>query len=50
MFLGALVGAMLVLHVHIVYPLVIALIILAAAAVTAVAQARSSPIRRSPVA
>jgi uncharacterized membrane protein YoaK (UPF0700 family) len=50
MFLGALVGAVLVLHVHIVYPLVIALIILAAAAITAVAQARSSPIRRSPVA
>jgi hypothetical protein len=40
----------LVLHVHIVYPLVIALIILAAAAVTAVAQAGNSRIRRSPVA
>ena len=50
MFLGALAGALLVLHVHIVYPLVIALIILAAAAVTAVAQARNSRIRRSPVA
>ena len=50
MFLGALAGALLVLHLHIVYPLVIALIILAAAAVTAVAQARNSRIRRSPVA
>jgi uncharacterized membrane protein YoaK (UPF0700 family) len=50
MFLGALAGALLVLHVHIVYPLVIALIILAAVAVTAVARARNSQIRRSPVA
>ncbi len=41
MFLGALVGALLVLRVHIVYPLVIALIILAAVAVTAVARARN---------
>jgi uncharacterized membrane protein YoaK (UPF0700 family) len=41
MFLGALVGAELVLHVHIVYPLVIALVILAAVAVIAVARARS---------
>ena len=41
MFLGALVGAELVLHVHIVYPLVIALVILAAVAVVAVASARN---------
>ena len=39
MFLGALVGAELVLHVHIVYPLVIALVILAVVAVVAVARA-----------
>jgi uncharacterized membrane protein YoaK (UPF0700 family) len=39
MFVGALAGALLVLHVHIVYPLVIALIILAVVAVVAVAQA-----------
>ena len=42
MFLGALVGAELVLHVHIVYPLVIALVILAVVAVAAVASARNS--------
>jgi uncharacterized membrane protein YoaK (UPF0700 family) len=41
MFLGALVGALLVLRVHIVYPLVIALVILAAVAITAVAHARN---------
>ena len=41
MFLGALAGALLVLHVHIVYPLVIALVILAAVAFIAVARARS---------
>jgi uncharacterized membrane protein YoaK (UPF0700 family) len=40
MFLGALAGALLVLRVNIVYPLVIALIILAAVAVLAVAWAR----------
>ena len=39
MFVGALVGALLVLRVHIVYPLVIALVILAVVAVIAVAQA-----------
>ena len=39
MFLGALAGAELVLHVHIVYPLVIALVILAVVAVVAVARA-----------
>jgi len=39
MFVGALVGALLVLRVHIVYPLVIALVILAVVAVVAVAQA-----------
>ena len=39
MFVGALVGAVLVLHVHIVYPLVIALVILAVVAVIAVASA-----------
>jgi len=42
MFLGALAGALLVLHVHIVYPLVIALVILAAVAIIAVAWARNS--------
>ena len=41
MFIGALAGAELVLHVHIVYPLVIALVILAAVAVIAVARASS---------
>jgi uncharacterized membrane protein YoaK (UPF0700 family) len=41
MFLGALAGALLVLHVHIVYPLVIALVILAAVAIIAVAWARN---------
>jgi uncharacterized membrane protein YoaK (UPF0700 family) len=39
--LGALAGALLVLHVHIVYPLVIALVILAAVAIIAVAWARN---------
>ena len=42
MFLGALAGAELVLHVHIVYPLVIALVILAAVAVIAVARASNA--------
>ena len=41
MFVGALAGALLVLRVHIVYPLVIALVILAAVAVLAVAWARN---------
>jgi uncharacterized membrane protein YoaK (UPF0700 family) len=41
MFLGALAGALLVLHVHIVYPPVIALVILAAVAIIAVAWARN---------
>jgi uncharacterized membrane protein YoaK (UPF0700 family) len=39
MFLGALGGALLILHVHIVYPLVIALIILVVVAVAAAARA-----------
>jgi uncharacterized membrane protein YoaK (UPF0700 family) len=38
-FAFALAGALLVLHVHIVYPLVIALVILAAVAIIAVARA-----------
>ena len=42
MFVGALAGAEFVLHVHIVYPLVIALVILAVVAVAAVASARNS--------
>ena len=42
MFVGALVGAVLVLRVHIVYPLVIALVLLAAVAVAAFAWARNS--------
>jgi uncharacterized membrane protein YoaK (UPF0700 family) len=41
MLLGALAGALLVLHVHIVYPLVIALVILAAVAITAIVWARN---------
>ena len=41
MFGGALAGALLVLRVHIVYPLVIALVILVAVAITAVAHARN---------
>jgi uncharacterized membrane protein YoaK (UPF0700 family) len=40
MLIGALVGAVLVLHAHIVYPLVIALVILAAVAISAVTWAR----------
>jgi uncharacterized membrane protein YoaK (UPF0700 family) len=40
MFVGALAGALLVLHVHIVYPLVIALVILAAVALAAVVRTR----------
>ncbi len=42
MLLGALVGALLVLHVHIVYPLAIALVILVAVAVTGVALFRAT--------
>ena len=42
MFLGALAGALLVLHVHIVYPLVIALVILAVVAIAAVPWARNT--------
>ena len=42
MFVGALVGALLVLRVHIVYPLVIALVILAVVAIAAVAWARNT--------
>ena len=41
MLLGALVGALLVVHVRIVFPLVIALLILVAVALTAVARSRS---------
>lgn len=41
MLLGALAGALLVLHVHIVYPLVIALLILMAVALTAAMRTRS---------
>ena len=41
MFVGALAGALLVLRVHIVYPLVIALVILAVVAIAAVAWARN---------
>jgi uncharacterized membrane protein YoaK (UPF0700 family) len=48
MFLGALAGALFVLHVQIVYPLVLALVILAATAVTALAEARHPRYRRSP--
>jgi uncharacterized membrane protein YoaK (UPF0700 family) len=47
MFLGALVGALLVLRVHIVYPLVIALVILVVVAVFAVTWARKP--RTSPL-
>ena len=49
MLLGALVGALLVLHVHIVYPLVIALVILAAVAVTGVALDTNARTYHSPV-
>jgi len=41
MLVGALVGALLVLRVHIVYPLVIALVILAAVALLGIARSRS---------
>ncbi len=46
--LVALAGAVLVLHVHIVYPLVIALVILAAVALAAVARARNARTSRYP--
>jgi uncharacterized membrane protein YoaK (UPF0700 family) len=49
MLVGALVGALLVLHVHIVYPLVIALVILAAVALTGFARSRSTGFSRSAV-
>jgi uncharacterized membrane protein YoaK (UPF0700 family) len=48
MFLGALAGALLVLRVHIVYPLVIALVILVVVAITAVADARNPRTRQHP--
>ena len=48
MFVGALVGALLVLHVHIVYPLVIALVILVGVAVSAVTWARNPRTHRYP--
>jgi uncharacterized membrane protein YoaK (UPF0700 family) len=48
MFLGALAGALLVLRVHIVYPLVIALVILAAVTVFAVTWARKPRTSRYP--
>jgi uncharacterized membrane protein YoaK (UPF0700 family) len=48
MFTGALVGALLVLRVHIVYPLVIALVILAAVAVSAVTWVRNPRTPRYP--
>jgi uncharacterized membrane protein YoaK (UPF0700 family) len=48
MFLGALVGAVLVLRVQIVYPLVIALVILAAVAVIALARASNPRTYPSP--
>jgi uncharacterized membrane protein YoaK (UPF0700 family) len=48
MFAGALVGALLVLRVHIVYPLVIALVILVAVAVAAVTWARPPRTASSP--
>ena len=48
MLIGALVGAVLVLHAHIVYPLVIALVILAVVAVIAVARARNPRAPRTP--
>jgi MFS family permease len=41
MLVGALVGALLVLHHHIVYPLAISLVILAAVAVTGMVRSRS---------
>ncbi|HEX2819564.1 MAG TPA: YoaK family protein [Streptosporangiaceae bacterium] len=43
MLVGALVGALLVIHVRIVFPLVIALLILVAVALTAVARSRELP-------
>jgi uncharacterized membrane protein YoaK (UPF0700 family) len=48
MFVGALVGALLVLHVHIVYPLVIALVILAVVTVSALTWARNPRTHRYP--
>ena len=48
MLVGALAGAVLVLRVHIVYPLVIALVILAAVALAAVARARNPRTSPSP--
>ena len=48
MLVGALAGALLVLRVHIVYPLVIALVILAVVALAAVARARNPRTSPSP--
>jgi uncharacterized membrane protein YoaK (UPF0700 family) len=48
MFVGALAGALLVLHVHIVYPLVIALVILVAVTISAVTWARNPRTHRYP--
>ena len=48
MFVGALVGAVLVLRVHIVYPLVIALVILVAVALIAVMRPRNPRTPQSP--
>jgi uncharacterized membrane protein YoaK (UPF0700 family) len=48
MLVGALAGALFVLHVNIVYPLVTALVILAAVAVVAVARARNPRAPHSP--
>ena len=50
MLLGALVGALLVLHAPIVYPLVIALVILVAVAITGVARSRATRSRSPQVA
>ena len=47
MFVGALAGALFVIHVQIVYPLVVALLLLAAVALIAVAEARGLRFRRS---
>jgi uncharacterized membrane protein YoaK (UPF0700 family) len=49
MLLGALVGAVLVLHAHIVYPLVIALLMLGVVALTGVTLARDSGTVQAPV-
>ena len=49
MLLGALIGALLVIHVHIAFPLAIALVILLAVTLIAIARSRDARIAQAPV-